>query len=126
LPTSASRLPSGLSTALQSRFRRLSAAQAWRDTWVILSVAVSRLVLILGVVIAEDLFNWVVAFANRILGVSQALPGSDLKLLLRYMLDALDISVLVAVLVLAGADILGVLVTTWFGRSGAGTGGDGA
>jgi len=77
------------------------------------------------VVIAEDLFNWLVALANRILGVQQAVPGSDLKLLLRYMLDALDISVLVAVLVLAGADILGVLVTTWFGKSGAGTAADG-
>jgi hypothetical protein len=92
---------------------------------VILGVAASRLVLILGVVVAEDLFNWVLARADRILGVSQSVPGTDLKLLLRYMLDALDISVFVAVLVLAAADILAVIVTTWFGRSDAGTGGDG-
>ena len=92
----------------------------------ILSVAVSRLVLIVGVVVAEDLFNWVVAYADRILGVSQAVPGSDLKLLLRYMLDALDISVLIAVVVLAAADILAVLVTTWVGRTADATDANGS
>jgi hypothetical protein len=95
------------------RFRALSAGQAWRDVWSILGVTLSRLALILGVVIAEDVFNWVVAYVDRLLGLSNAVPGSDLKLLLRYMLDALDISLLVAVVVLAAADILAVLVSTW-------------
>jgi hypothetical protein len=97
------------------RFRSPAPGQAWRETWAIFAVTASRLALILGVVVIEDIFNWAVVQANRLFTISGGVTIGDLGSLLRYMVDALDISVLVAVIVLAAADILAVLLSTGLG-----------
>jgi hypothetical protein len=93
--------------------RELSVGAAWKDVGRILAIAVSRLALVLGIVIAEDLFNWAADWTATALHLRGSVPGSDLSLFVRLALDALDLSLFVAVVLLAAWDIGQVLVATW-------------
>jgi hypothetical protein len=87
-----------------------SARQAWSDTGLVAAVAVSRLSLVLLVAAAEDGFTWLYSKVHVWFSAANSLPVQDLRLLLRYSIDALNISLLVAVIVFAVYDIVAVLV----------------
>src|SRR5690348_5523938 len=59
--------------------RRLSVWRAWRDAASVLGIATSRLALILGIVVAEDAFNWLIAYIGHALSPPGGLTVGDLN-----------------------------------------------